>query len=40
MTGKEHSESFLFYDNKNNEGHILIFSSETCIAVLKPTKII
>ncbi|KAF0718282.1 Uncharacterized protein FWK35_00023437 [Aphis craccivora] len=31
MTGKENSESFLFYDNKNNENLIIIFSSETCI---------
>jgi len=40
MTGKENSESFLFYDNKNNENLIIIFSSETCIDVLKRTKII
>lgn len=37
MTGKENSESFLFYDNKYNENRIIIFSSETCIDVLKCT---
>jgi len=40
MTGKENSESFLFYDNKNSENRIIIFSLQTCVDVLKRTKII
>lgn len=40
MTGKENSEQFLFYDIKNSENRIIIFSSQACIDVLKRTNII
>ena len=38
--GELNPEPFLFYDNKNNNNRIIIFSSKTCREILSETKII
>lgn len=38
--GELNPEPFLFYDNKNNNNRIIIFSSKTCREMLSETKII